>query len=102
MAVFIECSICGKKIKSVEPNKIRELTGREICTECEEKLKEKLKDVERVTQDALNKIDVLYKKVKSQMSKLDSIYNGFREQVTDQRRRAVAEITTKMDEVISG
>jgi len=101
MAVSVECGICEKKIGGVAPNKFRELTGKEICKDCKERLDNTLKEIEQTAKNAIASIEAEHRKVKLKYSKMESALDSFKAQVTDQLRVVRNEIDAKTDEVIS-
>ena len=101
MAVSVECSICEKKIGGVAPNKFRELTGKEICKECEERLNNTLSELEQFAKDSIASIDAKHKALKTKLSKLDSACDSSKTQINDMLRVARNEITAKIEGLVS-
>ena len=57
MTIRLHCKRCNKFMKDISPQEASSLTGNEICTECEETVRNNIKE-----------LDKLYKKLSSELS----------------------------------
>ena len=67
MAVKIFCNCCQEFIKEAKPSEICNLKGTEICTKCESKVNETLKEIEKISTRAAHQIAEVRDQAKAQM-----------------------------------
>lgn len=102
MAVKVNCSICDKFIKNVEPYEFQKLTGKEICEDCGKKVREVYtelddmvikakKNLEETQRKSTRTMDVLLKSVKRYTDELQSFHTTRK-----------AEIDNRMKDILGG
>lgn len=70
MAVKIFCNSCQKFIKEASKKEFSDLTGSEICENCEQKVADALKDIEKTANRAIVQIQTTLGKAKSDIEEL--------------------------------
>ncbi len=102
MAVSVNCSICKKFIRDVEGKDLSKLTGREICDECNKKVKETIGIFDGAVNNYLKDLGEMQKEAKKSYSTLDNTYNTYVANAKDLQIRVRAELEALTKEVLSG
>ena len=102
MAVKIECNSCGKPIKTVGPNEISSITGKEICTTCGTRLDAAFARIDKEVKAFYEELEGMFTAAKKKFMHLDDIYNKFQNNTNDLHLRTRKELESLKREVIEG
>ena len=72
MAVKIICSRCNSDIAMVSPDKIKSLTGEEICSDCEKYYKSLRLEMEEAKEDYLKELTKMKKDIQKSYQLADA------------------------------
>ena len=71
MTVKIECNVCERFIKDVDPSKFSQLTGREICSECAGRIEVALVGFKKLKVETQKKLDDYYSEFMAEVVKVE-------------------------------
>lgn len=77
MAVKVHCSVCEKFIKDIHGKDISALTGKEICSECGDKIDGLFKNMEDAVADFIAKSKVEYEELQKRMVALTKAHSKY-------------------------
>ena len=100
MAVKTFCTICEKFIKDVTDYELKKLTGKEICTECADRVNGIIKNLGVKNQEHIQKLNVAHQTMMEKYKKLQSAHNSNVERINGMYRVARAELDSVLKEIL--
>jgi len=76
MSIKLFCHRCRELIRDIEPSEASSLTGKEVCTECEEAARNAVKDIDRLYKQLSNELSAKHNKAIVKLEEL--IHNAFK------------------------
>ena len=101
MAVKVFCNICEKFVKTVEPNEFQRLTGKEICVECGNNVKEVFDVLEREIGNFRKELDKEHARMATQYKALDTVYKHYTANIQSLYVTTNAELKRRMEDILS-
>ena len=101
MSVKSVCTICDKFIKDVSnPNEIRQLTGKEICSDCGDRVKGIIGELENKQKEHIQKLSVAHQAMMAKYRKLQQAATSNTEAVNGMYGVAQRELKSVLQEIL--
>ena len=102
MAVKVDCSICDKFIKSVEPHDFQGLTGEEICEKCGKKVKKVYDELDKFVEESKKEIESAQKRMAKITGAFQEIVRKHTNHVSSFHTTRTAELDSKIKDILGG
>jgi flagellar capping protein FliD len=101
MPVTVSCALCGTKIKDVSPDQFKDLTGREVCRTCADKIDERLKEIDLAIKQYKEDISKLNENGKKMYDQMQKAYAKFNADAVSLYKTMVAEFNAMKESIIN-
>jgi len=102
MAVNVDCSICGKFIKKVEPIDFQKLTGQEICDKCGKKVNAVYGELDKMVLDFGKVVTERQQKMVKLTGAFQDGVKKYTEMIQDLYIRNKAHLDRRMEDILGG